>query len=189
MRSAPSDVDAGRGHQPGWLRQHGGAWKQRRGVTVGAQPEQDQIEAGNRGVARKRALQLGFVETGRKRGIALLGANAVHTVGPNRDVGQHRLERHAGVAVGMVRRHVPFVAPEELAMLPGHAGSPSLVRRQQRVEAARRRAAGERHHETSARIDRVDRPAHEHVGGRAVHRVRRRRRWSVPARGWSALAP
>ena len=61
---------------------------------------------------------------------------------------EHRLARHAVVALRMIGRHVALVAPEEMDRVPRQAIAERIARRDA-VERARRRAAGERPREAA----------------------------------------
>jgi len=115
------------------------AWKQARGVTVLAEPEQHQIEGANAAQClRIRA---------RRMDDAAFGGNRVHLPGRNRNVVEPCLRRHDAVASGVSRRQAALVAEVHLPARPVGA------RAQHAVHVAWRAAAGEHDQEPAAPLD------------------------------------
>ena len=114
--------------------------KERRGVAIGAQAKQYQIEPGRRVATAEGHPNLVFVLLSGTRGIGNLGVHAIDVLRVNGDPREQCLGRHPVVALRMILRHMPLVTPEELDLVPAHLRTIWLIR-QHAVDAPGRRAA------------------------------------------------
>src|SRR4030095_3711320 len=80
----------------------------------------------------------------------------------DRNLRKHRVEGHSIVAVGMVRRNVPLIPPEEMSLPPGEACSKGIVwlARKQRVESLWRGTARQCNRKAASRLYRFHRQTH-----------------------------
>jgi hypothetical protein len=108
------EVVAGRDDEPLALAERGGPRKQRRGVTVGAQPEMDEVEWP---VFVKQAV---IHVSGQIDGVAGV-PHRMDVAGPDRI--EERLARHALVRVRVVDRYPPLVPEEHLDPIPVDFGT------------------------------------------------------------------
>jgi len=105
-------------------------------VGIGAQAEQGQVQIER--VSERLAQPRRLLGRGGLRGVAARPTE--HLLGRDRDAVQPRLAGRALVAVGMVERHVAFVAPGDPQALPREVEAlpePAVAR--QRRAAARQR--------------------------------------------------
>src|SRR5204863_2639638 len=137
---------------------------QRGGVTVVADTEKDQIEAGPRPAAeRKKIAQDDLIRRGCALGTAL-GFDAMNVFSRNRDFREQRFMSHAVIAVGMVRGHRALISPEKMnpapenplaKFRPGELG----------VQRPRRVSAGKRDGESARAVDRLTADSYPFFGG------------------------
>src|SRR5208283_4569656 len=83
--------------------------KRRRGVSVLAEAEEDEIEPS---VVAQSVAKLGGVGLGR-RFRRIFAAHAVQVSGRDRDMVEQRGSRHVAIAASIARRHAPFVAKKD----------------------------------------------------------------------------
>ena len=119
-----------------------GSRKQRSGVTVLAETKQGHVEQRTLWIERLapiKALQGCLVQGSGPFGCPGVGWNGVNLRGGNGHMVDQGLAGHAKIAVSMIRRHKPFVAPKKMNLLPIER---SAQIREQLVSALRGRAAG-----------------------------------------------
>ena len=119
------------------------AGEQRRGVSVLADAQQRDVEqrpVGGERVGAVEALQRRLVCGGGLLRRQAFGRNRVNVVSGNRDARKEGVARHPVIAVGMVVRHEPFVAPEPVHAAPRKPRR-NFRRRKQFIKTAGRRSA------------------------------------------------
>src|SRR6266478_2204062 len=117
-------------------------------MPFGTHSEQHQIEP--RQLTRLRlehGTQLIFGFFRRLRSVRVFAVDAVLLLRLNRGFRKHRFRGHAKVALGMVRRHMPFIAKKELYFVPRHFCLKERVGCQESVKRFRCGTARERDRE------------------------------------------
>ena len=119
--------------------------EQRGGVSVVSDPKQRDVEqrpVGSKRVGAVEALQRRLVCGGGLVGRQALRRHRMDIVVGNRDPRQEGVARHTKIAVGMIVRHEPFIAPEPMRPVPRKARR-NFRRRETLIETPGRRAARE----------------------------------------------
>src|SRR5580704_7010095 len=113
-------------------------------MSLGAHAEQNQIEAWElAGLQLKRCAQLVLIFCRCLVDTRVLRVDAMHLLHFDRSFRKHRFGSHAKVALGIIRRDVPFIAKKKLDLLPRHFGLQQWIGGQQSVQNLRRRPARE----------------------------------------------
>src|SRR5262249_47841989 len=97
-------------------------------------------------------------------GIGIFGSDAMHLLGLERKLREHRLVGHAKVAIFVVRRDMTLVAEEDESLVPRHDGKVGFGG-EQGIESFWSRAAGKCDGEASIQLNGGIRGGEDEFGG------------------------